>query len=59
MSCGIANLIQISKEIGDRVRAVVTQGGGGVSDNGRLWRMGELEYEAFMRMLDNLVSVSG
>ena len=56
MSCGIANLIQVSKEISERVQEVVTQGGGGVCDKGQLWKMGELEYEAFMRMLDNLVS---
>ena len=56
LSCGIANLIQVSKEIGERVQEVVTQGGGGVSKNGKQWRMGEMEYEAFMRMLDNQVS---
>lgn len=56
LSCGLTNLIQVSEEVGKRVQDVVTQGGGGVSINGKLWRMGELEYEAFMRMLDNLVS---
>ena len=56
LSCGMANLIQVSKEVSERVREVVTQGGGGVSKNGKLWKMGEMEYEAFMRMLDNLVS---
>jgi len=52
----MANLIQVSDKIGKCVRDVVTQGGGGVSKDSKMWRMGDLEYEAFMRMLDNLVS---
>lgn len=46
----------MSPDVGRRVQEVTTQGGGGVSKNGILWTMGELEYEAYMRMLDNLVS---
>ena len=35
---------------------VGTQGGGGVCQSGRVWGTGELEFEASMRMLDNMVS---
>ena len=56
LSCGIANLIHIPEEVGKRVHDVGTQGGGGVSKNGKMWGTGELEFEGFMRMLDNMVS---
>ena len=58
MSYGIANLIHVSDEVSKRVCDVVSQGGGGVSKNGKMWRRGELEFEAYMRMLDNLVSAA-
>ena len=56
LSCGIANLIHISEEVSKCVHDVGTQGGGGVSQNGRMWGTGGLEFEAWMRMLDNMVS---
>ena len=58
MSYGIANLIHISDKVSKLVCDVVSQGGGGVSKNGKMWLRGELEFEAHMRMLDNLVSIA-
>ena len=58
MACGLDNIIQLSDEIKEAVQKVVQQGGGGVSaGGGRKWKMGEIEFEAMMRQLDNMVSV--
>ncbi|ESO97018.1 hypothetical protein LOTGIDRAFT_115246 [Lottia gigantea] len=53
MSAGLENLIQADSEAGRKAFVVGNQGGGGVSSTGRKWRVGELEFEAMMRQLDN------
>lgn len=57
---GIDNLVQVSDESRRQAFLVGSQGGGGVDmgSGGRKWRVGELEFEALMRLLDNAVSMS-
>ncbi|XP_064603859.1 alpha-adducin-like isoform X3 [Liolophura sinensis] len=52
---GIDNLVQVSDEPRRQAFLVGSQGGGGVDmgSGGRKWRVGELEFEALMRLLDN------
>ena len=54
MHAGVGGLVQLGPEVMQRVAAVMQQGGGGVSVH-RLWGPGELEFEAYMRMLDSKV----
>ena len=54
MSAGIANLIQLDDAMWEQVSRVANAGGGGVSSMD-IWGTGELEYEAQMRVLDNMV----
>ena len=56
ISAGIANLTQMPDGI-RRGKNVTSQGGGGTGDS-RVWRTGDLEFESFMRMLDNKVGYS-
>ena len=53
---GLDNLILVSEEIKKRTHLIGSQGGGGVDTGGRKWKSGELEFEAIMRQLDNVVS---
>jgi hypothetical protein len=59
LSAGIDNLILMSKEVQQKVFEVGSKagGGGGVGsgDGRKKWRVGELEFEAWMRLLDNMV----
>ena len=55
MRAGVGGLIQLGPETMQRVTAVTQRGGGGVTAH-RLWGQGELEFEAYMRMLDSKVS---
>ena len=55
ISFGVDSLIQVDNETRKKAFMVANQGGGGVSEN-RKWRVGELEFEAHMRQLDNAVS---
>ena len=55
MHAGVGGLIQLGPEVMQRVAAVMQSGGGGVSRHS-LWGPGELEFEAYMRMLDSKVS---
>ena len=61
MAAGSDNLIVMSKEAQQQVWDVVVKagkGGGGVnSDKAKKWRLGELEFEAWMRLLDNQVCI--
>ncbi|XP_074640502.1 protein hu-li tai shao-like isoform X3 [Tubulanus polymorphus] len=53
---GLDNLIQVDEETQKKVAETASKGGGGVnmkSEGGRKWRIGELEFEALMRQLDN------
>ena len=56
MPAGLDNLILIGEEIKKRTFQLGSQGGGGVDTGGRKWKSGELEFEAIMRQLDNVVS---
>jgi len=55
MPYGMDNLLLIDEETRARVYELGQQGGGGVNVNSvqKEWGVGELEYEALMRMLDN------
>ena len=65
---GIDNLVQIEEETRQKVFAMGQRGGGGVdskTEGGpdgsgdkkkKFWAVGELDFEALMRMLDNAVS---
>lgn len=57
MHAGVGGVIQLGPELMQRVTAVMQRGGGGVSAHS-LWGPGELEFEAYMRMLDSKVSTS-
>ena len=50
------NVIEASPEAQAQVKEVTSHGGGGVDSSGKKWKVGELEYEALMRLLDNAVS---
>ena len=54
LSAGLSNLMLVSNEIANKVVRTVNRSGGGVSRHGNL-EVGQLEYEAMMRVLDNLV----
>ena len=54
MSAGLANLSQSPGGVWECTRGVAERGGAGMGAV-RAWRVGELEFEALMRMLDNKV----
>lgn len=53
MPYGIENLSLIDDETRRKVYEVGQKGGGGVNTANKEWGVGELEFEALMRMLDN------
>jgi len=53
MPYGMDNLILIDEETRSKVYEQGMRGGGGVNVSKREWAVGELEFEALMRMLDN------
>jgi len=53
MPYGLDNLVLIDEETRARVYEMGQRGGGGVNMSQREWGVGELEFEALMRMLDN------
>lgn len=55
-SVGINNLILVENNTAKEVMNVASRSGGGVSHHGN-FGTGELEFEAMMRVLDNLVSL--
>ena len=55
MSVGLENLFLVEDRIAKKVMRIARQSGGGVSRHGNFGN-GELEFEALMRVLDNLVS---
>lgn len=64
MSAGLANIVQYSPQgVGSGGVGVACMGGvggacsGSIGSNPRKWRVGDLEFEALMRMLDNKVSI--
>ncbi|XP_053407848.1 gamma-adducin-like isoform X9 [Mercenaria mercenaria] len=50
---GVDNLILVSQEIKQKTFTTANQGGGGVDSSGKKWKIGELEFEAQMRLMDN------
>lgn len=57
MPAGVDNLVLVSQEVKQKTFSIANQGGGGVDSSGKKWKLGELEFEAQMRILDNAVSV--
>ena len=55
---GLDNIILVDNEIRRKTFNVANQGGGGVDTGSKKWKIGELEFEALMRQLDNCVSFS-
>lgn len=56
MSAGLANLSQSPGGVWGCARQGPGRGEGGVGSQ-RMWHVGELEFEALMRMLDNKVCI--
>ncbi|XP_052770493.1 alpha-adducin-like isoform X4 [Mya arenaria] len=50
---GLDNLVLVSNEIKEKTFAMANQGGGGVDSSGKKWKIGAMEFEAQMRILDN------
>lgn len=57
MPAGVDNLVLVSQEVKQKTFSIANQGGGGVDSSGKKWKLGELEFEAQMRILDNAVSI--
>lgn len=53
MPAGVDNLILVSQEVKQKTFSTANQGGGGVDSSGRKWKIGEMEFEAQMRLMDN------
>ncbi|CAH1784017.1 unnamed protein product [Owenia fusiformis] len=50
---GEENIIRIPEDVQQKTNEFANVGGGGVDTSARKWRLGELEFEALMRHLDN------
>ena len=57
MPAGLDNIVIPSEEAQEQAFKVASVGGGGVESTGRKWKVGELEFEALMRTLDNSVRI--
>ena len=55
MAAGIDNLIKCDDFAKEQVQETIKAGGGGVDSSEIKWRVGELEFEAWMRLLDSMV----
>jgi len=53
MPFGLDNLVLIDDEVRRKTYEIGQRGGGGVNSAKKEWGIGELEFEALMRMLDN------
>jgi len=53
MPYGLDNLVLIDDEVRRKTFELGQRGGGGVNTAKKEWAIGELEFEALMRMLDN------
>ncbi|PIK45182.1 putative gamma-adducin isoform X1 [Apostichopus japonicus] len=51
---GLDNVIHLPDEVRDKVREATAKGAGGVSETGHKLKVGELDFEAMMRHLDNM-----
>ncbi|XP_071827242.1 gamma-adducin-like isoform X3 [Apostichopus japonicus] len=54
VAVGLDNVIHLPDEVRDKVREATAKGAGGVSETGHKLKVGELEFEAMMRHLDNM-----
>ena len=55
VAAGIDNLIKCDDFAKEQVQETTKAGGGGVDSSYIKWRVGELEFEAWMRLLDSMV----
>ena len=55
---GVDNLIKCEDFAKDQVKETSQEGGGGVNSSERKWKRGEMEFEAYMRLLDSMVCSS-
>jgi len=53
MPLGLDNLVLIDDEVRRKTYEMGQRGGGGVNTSKKEWGVGEMEFEALMRMLDN------
>ncbi|XP_052227151.1 gamma-adducin-like isoform X4 [Dreissena polymorpha] len=53
MPAGVENLIKVSDDIRKKTFEMANRGGGGVDSSDRKWKIGQLEFEAQMRVMDN------
>lgn len=56
MAAGVDNLIKCEDLAREQVNETVQEGGGGVNSSEMKWKRGEMEFEAWMRLLDSMVS---
>lgn len=55
VSAGIDNLIKCDDFAKEQVKETAKVGGGGVDSSTIKWKKGEMEFEAWMRLLDSMV----
>ena len=55
LAAGIDNLIKCEDFVKEQVQETVKLGGGGVDSSEIKWKVGEMEFEAWMRLLDSMV----
>jgi len=58
VAAGVDNLIKCEDFARDQVKETTVQGGGGVNSSEMKWKRGEMEFEAYMRLLDSMVCSS-
>lgn len=54
VAVGLDNIIQLPDDVREQVAKVTSKGAGGVSESGHKLKPGELEFEAMMRLMDNM-----
>lgn len=58
VAAGVDNLIKCEDFAREQVKETTQEGGGGVNSSEMKWKRGELEFEAYMRLLDSMVCSS-
>ena len=58
VSAGVDNLVICEESAREQVKEVVKTGGGGVASDQMKWKVGEMEFEAWMRLLDSMVRLT-
>ncbi|XP_020623706.1 alpha-adducin-like [Orbicella faveolata] len=59
VAAGVDNLIKCEDFARDQVKETTQEGGGGVNSSEMKWKRGEMEFEAYMRLLDSMGYKSG